>query len=51
MAPSPGRIVESVDIGLPRPRDQRVFEERGFHDYEDLIREKLYSAWRSPDAA
>jgi len=51
MAPSPGRIVESVDIGLPRPRNQEVFAERGFHDCEDLIREKLYSAWRSPDAA
>jgi NitT/TauT family transport system ATP-binding protein len=51
MAPNPGRIVESVDIGLPRPRDQRVLAERGFHDWEDLIREKLYSAWRSPDAA
>jgi NitT/TauT family transport system ATP-binding protein len=51
MAPNPGRIVESVEIRLPRPRDQRVFAERGFHDWEDLIREKLYSAWRSPDAA
>jgi NitT/TauT family transport system ATP-binding protein len=51
MAPSPGRIVEAVDIGLPRPRDQQVFAERGFHEYEDLIREKLLKAWRSPDAA
>jgi NitT/TauT family transport system ATP-binding protein len=51
MAPNPGRIVESVDIGLPRPRDQQVFAERDFHDCEDLIREKLRSAWRSPDAA
>jgi NitT/TauT family transport system ATP-binding protein len=51
MAPSPGRIVESVGIGLPRPRDQQVFAERSFHEYEDLIREKLHSAWRSPDAA
>ncbi len=51
MAPNPGRIVESVDIGLPRPRDQEVFAQRGFHDWADLIREKLRSAWRSPDAA
>jgi NitT/TauT family transport system ATP-binding protein len=51
MAPSPGRIVEAVDIGLPRPRDQQVFAERGFHEYEDLIRKKLLKAWRSPDAA
>jgi NitT/TauT family transport system ATP-binding protein len=50
MAPNPGRIVESVEIGLPRPRNQEVFAERDFHDCEDLIREKLYSAWRSPDA-
>jgi NitT/TauT family transport system ATP-binding protein len=51
MAAGPGRIVESVDIGLPRPRDQEMFAERNFHDCEDLIREKLRSAWRSPDAA
>jgi NitT/TauT family transport system ATP-binding protein len=51
MAPNPGRIVESVDIGLPRPRNQEVFAERDFHDCEDLIREKLQRAWRSPDAA
>jgi NitT/TauT family transport system ATP-binding protein len=51
MAPNPGRIVEAIDIGLPRPRSQQVFAERGFHEYEDLIREKLRGAWRSPDAA
>jgi NitT/TauT family transport system ATP-binding protein len=51
MAPNPGRIVESVDIGLPRPRNQEVFAQRDFHDCEDLIREKLQRAWRSPDAA
>jgi NitT/TauT family transport system ATP-binding protein len=51
MAPNPGRIVEAIDIGLPRPRNQQVFAERDFHDCEDLIREKLYSAWRSPDAS
>jgi NitT/TauT family transport system ATP-binding protein len=51
MAPSPGRIVESVEIGLPRPRDQEVFATPAFHSCEDLIREKLRSAWRSPHAA
>jgi NitT/TauT family transport system ATP-binding protein len=50
MAPGPGRIVEAVDIGLPRPRNPTVFEQQSFHSYEDLIREKLYSAWRSTDA-
>jgi NitT/TauT family transport system ATP-binding protein len=51
MAPHPGRIVEAIDIGLPRPRGQQVFAERSFHSYEDLVREKLRGAWRSPDAA
>jgi NitT/TauT family transport system ATP-binding protein len=51
MAPRPGRIVEVIDIDLPRPRNQRLFEERRFHEYEDLIRDRLHSAWRSTDAA
>ncbi|HEY0259066.1 MAG TPA: ABC transporter ATP-binding protein [Lacisediminihabitans sp.] len=51
MAPRPGRIVDLIDIDLPRPRNQRLFEERRFHEYEDLIRDRLHSAWRSTDAA
>jgi len=51
MAPSPGRVVDVVDIDLPRPRSERLFEERDFHGYEDLIRDRLRSAWRSTDAA
>ena len=56
MAPRPGRIVDVVDVDLPRPRDQgdqgdRGDQRQGFHDYEDLIRDKLRSAWRSADAA
>jgi len=51
MAPQPGRVVDVVDIDLPRPRNQRLFEERDFHAYEDLIRDRLHSAWRSTDAA
>jgi len=51
MAPNPGRIVDVIDIDLPRPRNQRLFEERRFHAYEDLIRERLHSAWRSTEAA
>jgi NitT/TauT family transport system ATP-binding protein len=51
MAPRPGRIVDVIDIDLPRPRNQRLFEERRFHEYEDLIRERLHSAWRSTEAA
>ncbi|PJJ63778.1 ABC transporter ATP-binding protein [Compostimonas suwonensis] len=51
MAPRPGRIVDVIDIELPRPRNQRLFAERRFHEYEDLIRDRLHSAWRSTDAA
>ncbi|MCU1528050.1 MAG: sulfonate transporter ATP-binding protein [Frondihabitans sp.] len=51
MAPRPGRIVDVVDIDLPRPRNQRLLEDRRFHEYEDLIRDRLHSAWRSTDAA
>jgi NitT/TauT family transport system ATP-binding protein len=46
MAPRPGRIVEIVDLDLPRPR---LFGER-FHEYEDLIRERLRRAWRTEAA-
>ena len=50
MAASPGHR-RGGHIGLPRPRGPQVFAERGFHWHEDLIREKLRGAWRSPDAA
>jgi NitT/TauT family transport system ATP-binding protein len=50
MAPRPGRIVDVIDIGLPRPRNQRLLQEPRFHEYEDLIRDKLRNAWQS-DAA
>jgi NitT/TauT family transport system ATP-binding protein len=51
MAPHPGRVVDVVDIDLPRPRNQRLFEQRDFHAYEDLIRDRLHSAWRATDTA
>ena len=51
MAPGPGRVVDVVEIDLPRPRSERLFEEHDFHAYEDLIRDRLRSAWRSSDAA
>jgi NitT/TauT family transport system ATP-binding protein len=50
MAPSPGRIVESIDVDLPRPRGERLFGERRFHEYEDLVRERLRRAWHSEAA-
>jgi NitT/TauT family transport system ATP-binding protein len=45
MAPDPGRVVETVEIGLPRPRGQRLLGEHRFHEYEDLIRDRLRRAW------
>jgi NitT/TauT family transport system ATP-binding protein len=50
MAPNPGRIVETIEVDLPRPRGERLFGERRFHEYEDLIRDRLRRAWHS-DAA
>ena len=50
MAPGPGRVVDAVDIDLPRPRRERLLEEREFHAYEHLIRDRLRSAWRPADA-
>ncbi len=37
-----GRVVESIDVDLPRPR---VFAAR-FHGYEDLIRARLHQVWQ-----
>ncbi|MFG2372832.1 ABC transporter ATP-binding protein [Streptomyces sp. NPDC048504] len=50
MAPNPGRIVESIDVDLPRPRGEQLFGERRFHEYEDLVRERLRRAWNSEAA-
>ncbi len=50
MAPRPGRVVDVVDVDLPRPRNERLFAERRFHEYEDLIRERLRRAWHAEKA-
>ncbi|MFC4030106.1 ABC transporter ATP-binding protein [Streptomyces polygonati] len=50
MAPNPGRVVESIEVDLPRPRGQDLFGERRFHAYEDLVRDRLRRAWHG-DAA
>ncbi len=47
----PGRVIDSVPIGLPRPRDARLLEDARFHDYEHLIRGILRQAWSGTDAA
>jgi NitT/TauT family transport system ATP-binding protein len=51
MAPRPGRVVDAIDIDLPRPRNQRLLQDQRFHQYEDLIRDRLRNAWQSTDAA
>lgn len=48
MAPNPGRIVDVLDIDLPRPRSGNQLKTSDFHRYEDLIRDRLQSAWRTP---
>jgi len=51
MAPRPGRIVDVVDIPLPRPRPARQMQTPQFHALEDALRERLQSAWRQNAAA
>jgi NitT/TauT family transport system ATP-binding protein len=50
MAPDPGRIVDTIEVDLPRPRGRHLLGERRFHAYEDLVRERLRRAWHG-DAA
>ena len=45
MSARPGRIEAVVDIDLPRPRRQGLLESAAVHEYEDLIRAKLQTAW------
>jgi NitT/TauT family transport system ATP-binding protein len=49
MAPRPGRIVDVIDVDLPRPRRASLITSDAFHHYENLVRECLQSAWHSPD--
>ena len=49
MAPKPGRIVDVIDIDLPRPRSASLIKTADFHRFEDLIRDRLQAAWQSPD--
>lgn len=50
MAAKPGRITDVIDIDLARPRGQEMLKSVDFHHYEDLIRDRLQTAWRSPSA-
>jgi NitT/TauT family transport system ATP-binding protein len=49
MAPRPGRIVDVIDIDLPRPRSAELLASPDFHHFEDLVRGRLLSAWHSSD--
>ncbi|HWS37141.1 MAG TPA: ABC transporter ATP-binding protein [Actinoplanes sp.] len=46
MAPRPGRITDVLDIDLPRPRGQALLKSAQFHDYEDLVRDRLRGAFQ-----
>lgn len=48
MAPKPGRIVDVLDVDLPRPRSGNLLKTGDFHRYEDLIRDRLQNVWRTP---
>jgi NitT/TauT family transport system ATP-binding protein len=39
----PGRVLKTVNIDLPRPRNERVRESREFYDYENELRRMLQS--------
>lgn len=45
MAPKPGRIVEIIDVDLPRPRDADLVKTPEFHHYEDRVRDSLRAAF------
>jgi NitT/TauT family transport system ATP-binding protein len=47
----PGRVVGSVTIGLPRPRDAGLLDDPRFHGYEHQVRVMLRQAWSGADAA
>ncbi|MFT4261778.1 MAG: ABC transporter ATP-binding protein [Nocardioides sp.] len=45
MAPRPGRIVETIDVDLPRPRTAELVASPEFHAYELEIRDHLRFAF------
>jgi NitT/TauT family transport system ATP-binding protein len=45
MAPKPGRVIDVVDVDLPRPRTQDVIRSGRFHEYEILLRDRLRDAF------
>ncbi|GAA3546997.1 ABC transporter ATP-binding protein [Nocardioides daeguensis] len=45
MAPRPGRIVDVIDVDLPRPRPAALLESPEFHHYEGAVRDRLREAF------
>jgi NitT/TauT family transport system ATP-binding protein len=41
MAANPGRVLESLTIDLPRPRDERTFDDPRFIEYTTHLRDQL----------
>jgi NitT/TauT family transport system ATP-binding protein len=43
MAARPGRIVQTISIDLPRPRDASLMREPAFHDYIDQLQDLIFA--------
>jgi NitT/TauT family transport system ATP-binding protein len=51
MSPRPGRIVDTIEIALPRPREPEVSGSQAFNDYVRRIRGLLFAEPRARETA